>query len=52
MIGKDALGVGTLPGAVVGLVAALAVAIGGLRLAAGHLAAHLPETLLALSPRR
>ena len=51
VIGKDALGVGTLPGAVVGLVVALAVAIGGLRLAARHLAAHLPETLLALSPR-
>jgi len=48
---KVAFGAGTLPGAVITFGCAIAIALGGLRVAAGHLGAHLPETLLALSAR-
>ena len=48
---RQAIGAGTLPGAVIGFGLAIGVALGGLRLAAGHLGSHLPETLLALSAR-
>lgn len=48
---RVAFGAGTLPGAVIVLGCATAIALGGLRVAAGHLGTHLPETLLALSAR-
>jgi hypothetical protein len=48
---RDAFGAGTLPGALIVFGCAAAVALGGLRSAAGHLGARLPETLLALSAR-
>jgi len=48
---RAAFGAGTLPGAVIAFGCAVAIALGGVRLAAGHLGTHLPETLLALSPR-
>ncbi|HEX5248822.1 MAG TPA: hypothetical protein VFW14_04070 [Gaiellales bacterium] len=48
---KVGFGAGTLPGGLIVLGCAIAIALGGLRLAAGHLGTHLPETLLALSAR-
>jgi hypothetical protein len=48
---REAFRAGTLPGAVIVFGCATAIALGGLRLAARHLGAHLPETLLALSAR-
>ena len=48
---RAGFGAGTLPGAVIGFAGATGIALAALRLAARHLGAHLPETLLALSAR-
>jgi ABC-2 type transport system permease protein len=50
-ISRFVLHVGTLPGALAAVLAGAAVAAVGLRVAARYLRSHLPEALLALSPR-
>ena len=50
-VSRFALDVGTLPGALVAVLAGAVVAILALSSAARYLRSHLPEALLALSPR-
>jgi hypothetical protein len=50
-ISRFVLDVGTLPGALVAAIAGAAVVVVALASAARYLRSHLPEALLALSPR-